>query len=74
MSHDHSVEDPWKWATWLFIASLASVIVQDLALFVLTSAALETGAVAFVLQGLVLVIAIALVLLARKAEAKRWIQ
>jgi hypothetical protein len=62
-----------RWALPLFIASLVGVIVQDFGLFVLTDAAAQAGAVAFVLQGLVLVIAIALILLTRSAIARGWI-
>jgi len=62
-----------KWATGLLILSLIGLVVQDLWLFGLSGAAAEAGAVAFVLQGLVLAVAIALVLLARRATAKVWV-
>lgn len=62
-----------RWATWLLIASLAGVILQDLWLFVLSDAAARTGAAAIVLQGVVLVVSVALVLLARKATAQGWL-
>ena len=62
-----------RWALPLLLLSLAGVIVQDAALFVLSSAAAQAGTVAYVLQGLVLAIAIGLVLLARKAIARGWI-
>lgn len=62
-----------RWALPLLIASLAGVVVQDLAIFVLTSAAATAGAAAYVVQGLVLVIAIALVQLGRKASAGGWL-
>lgn len=62
-----------KWSTWLLILSLAGVVVQDLWLFVLSGAAREAGAVAFVMQGLVLVVSIGLVLLARRASAEGWL-
>lgn len=62
-----------RWATPLLIASLAGVILQDLWLFVLSGSASQAGAVVFVLQGVVLVVAIALVMLARKAVARGWI-
>jgi len=60
-----------RWALPLLIASLAGVIVQDVSLFGLSGAPIQP--VALVLQGLVLVIAIGLVLLARKAAARGWI-
>ena len=61
-----------RWAMPLFIASLAALVVQDASMFLLSGAApVET--VAVVLQGLVLLIAIGLVLLARTAAARGWI-
>ena len=62
-----------RWATPLLIASLAGVIAQDLWLFGLSSASAQAGAVVFVLQGFVLLVAIGLVMLARKAVAQAWI-
>lgn len=62
-----------RWARPLLFASLVGVVVQDVALFGLSGAASQAGAVAFVTQGLVLVIAVALVLLARRADANAWI-
>lgn len=62
-----------KWATWLLVISLVGVLVQDLWLFGLSGAADAAGPVGLVLQGLVLIIAIALVALARKAAAQGWI-
>ena len=62
-----------RWALPLLVASLAGVVVQDLALFVLSNAAAMAGAAAYVLQGLVLVIAIALVQLARNTRARGWL-
>ena len=62
-----------RWALPLLLLSLAGVIVQDVALFVLSSAAAQAGTVAYVLQGLVFGIAIGLVLLARRAIARGWI-
>ena len=60
------------WALPLLVVSLAGVLVQDVWLFLLSDAGRQAGAAAFVLQGLVLVVAIALVLLARKANAAGW--
>ena len=62
-----------RWATWLLAASLAGVIVQNVWLFVLSDAARQTGAVAFVLQGVVFVVSVALLVLARKASAQGWL-
>jgi hypothetical protein len=62
-----------RWAQPLLIASLVAVILQDVVLFMVARAATQAGPTAFVLQGLVLVIAIVLVLLGRKATARGWI-
>ncbi len=63
-----------RWAALLLAASLAGVVVQDISLFTMSGAAAETPSAAMVLQGLVLLIAIGLVLLARKASARGWIR
>ena len=63
-----------RWAVLLLAASLAGVVVQDISLFTMSGAAAETPSAAMVLQGLVLLIAIGLVLLARKASAQGWIR
>jgi hypothetical protein len=62
-----------RWASPLLIASLAAVIVQDVWLFGLSAGAAQAGAVAFVLQGLVLLVAIGLAMLGRNASARGWI-
>ena len=61
------------WASTLFVISLVGLVVQDFGLFVLAGGAKLAGPVPLVLQGLVLVIAIGLWLLARKAIARGWI-
>ena len=60
-----------RWATPLLLASLVALVVQDLALFGMSGAAADSTAV--VLQSLVMLIAIGLVLLARKAASLNWI-
>jgi len=62
-----------RWATRLLIASLVGILIQDIGLFALSEAASQAGPVAFVLQGLVLVVGVGLVLLSRKASARGWI-
>jgi hypothetical protein len=62
-----------RWSTWALILSLAGILGQDLWLFVLSGAAAQGRAVAFVLQGLVLVVGVSLVTLARKATALGWL-
>lgn len=62
-----------RWAMPLLLASLVGVIIQDFGLFVLSDAVKQAGPVPMVLQGIVLLIAIGLVLLARKAAVRGWI-
>jgi len=62
-----------RWATLLLIVSLLGLIAQDVSLFALTPGTTPLAAAALVLQGLVLLIGISLVLLARTAEARGWI-
>lgn len=62
-----------KWALPVLIASLAGLIVQDLGIFLVSSAASKVPPIAFLIQGMVLVISVALVMLARKAHAQGWI-
>ncbi|MGI9628015.1 MAG: hypothetical protein ACR2QM_14350 [Longimicrobiales bacterium] len=60
------------WAVPLLVVSLIGVIAQDLGLFVLTDSGQQAGTMAFVLQGLVLMVAICLVLLGKRAKAAGW--
>lgn len=62
-----------RWATMVFAISLVSVIVQDLGIFIVAGAGKSGHPVPFVLQGLVLLVAIALLLLARSANRKSWL-
>ena len=62
-----------RWATPLLIASLAALVVQDVSLYMLTSANAGPDMDAAALQGCVLLIGVGLVLLARKATAQGWI-
>jgi len=62
-----------RWSMWPLVLSLAGVVAQDLWLFGSSGAAAQAGAVAFVLQGLVLVVAVGLVGLARRATAEGWL-
>ena len=62
-----------RWATPVLVLSLLGVVVQDLGLFVLTDAGAQAGATVAVLQGLVFLVAVGLVLLARRARAEGWI-
>jgi hypothetical protein len=62
-----------KWSTWLLVLSLAGIVAQDLWLFVLSGLAAQAGIVAFILQGVVLVIGVGLVVLGRWALAQGWL-
>ena len=62
-----------RWANILLLISLAGVIAQDVWLFGLSGGVAQAGAVAAVLQGVVLVISIGLVLLGRKAQRSGWL-
>ncbi|MEQ1760309.1 MAG: hypothetical protein ABL986_18485 [Vicinamibacterales bacterium] len=62
-----------RWAMPLLLASLAGLVVQDVALFTLSDAGARPDATAAVLQAVVLGIGIALVYLARTASVRGWI-
>lgn len=62
------------WALPLLLLSLLGVLVQDANLFLLSNGTALAGAVAMVMQALVLAIAIALVWLARVAKARHWLR
>jgi lipid-A-disaccharide synthase-like uncharacterized protein len=61
-----------RWALPLLVLSLLGVVVQDVS-FLMVSAAVGADPAAVVLQGLVFVIAIALLWLARTATARGWL-
>lgn len=63
-----------RWATPLLMASLAGVIVQDLGFYLMSRSSGSLDPASLGLQGFVLVVAIALVMLARKATARGWIE
>lgn len=62
-----------RWATPLLIASLLGVVVQDIGLFLVSDAAAITGPSAYGLQGFVLLIAVGLAMLGRKAGRAGWL-
>lgn len=62
-----------RWAAPLLLASVIGLLVQDFALFVLSPAAGKMAPTAYVLQGLVLVIGLALVRLSRLGRARGWL-
>jgi len=57
----------------LFGLSLAGIVLQNIGIFVIAGAGKNGDPVPFVLQGLVLVIAVGLLLLARRAKANGWL-
>lgn len=57
----------------VFALSLVGVVVQDLGIFVVAGAGKDGNPVPFVLQGLVLMIAVGLLLLARRAQGRAWL-
>jgi hypothetical protein len=62
-----------RWAGKLLWLSLAGVIAQDIALFVIAGGASLADPLTKALQGAVLVVSILLVLLARRAERAGWL-
>lgn len=60
-----------RWSALLLELSLAGVIVQDVGMFILSG--VDAGTAVMAMQGVVLLIAIGLVVLSRKAIARRWI-
>ena len=62
-----------RWALPVLIASLLGVLGQDFAMFVLADVTAVYGIVPLVLQCVVLLIAIGLILLARRGIARGWI-
>lgn len=62
-----------KWAFTLFVVSLIGLLAQDFGLFVLADGVRLGGPVPLVLQTIVLLVAIGLILLSRKAIVREWI-
>lgn len=61
-----------RWATPLFAISLIGIVCQDISLYLL-SGSTPMNQAALVLQGLVLLVGVGLLLLARRATAMRWV-
>lgn len=62
-----------RWATIVLVLSLLGVIAQDYWLFVASGAARLAGPVPAILQGFVLLVAIALVALSLRASKRGWL-
>lgn len=61
-------------ALWVFTVSLGGLIVQDIGLFVVVGAVQRPDDAVMVMQALVAIVAVALLLLTRKAIASSWIK
>lgn len=61
-----------RWAKGALLASLLGLIAQDIALFGMSPVAIETSV--YALQGMVLVIAVLLLLLANTAARQGWLE
>jgi len=61
------------WAQPLLWLSLAGLLIQDAALFGLTSVVSQSGPSVLVIQGMVCAVAVGLVVLARQAVRQRWL-
>ena len=61
-----------RWAKGVLLASLLGLIAQDIALFGMSPVAIETSV--YALQGMVLMIAVLLLLLANKAARQGWLE
>jgi len=60
-------------ASLVFVLSLVGVVIQDFGIFVIAGAAKGGSLVPIVLQGIVLLIAVGLLLLAHSAQKKAWL-
>jgi hypothetical protein len=63
-----------EWCVGLFAVSLLGVLVQHVWMFALSDTLSLYGSTVGILQGLVLVIAVTLLLVARRARANRWLR
>ena len=62
-----------SWAVPLFMLSIAGLVVQDIALFVVLDAIKAYGIFPLIMQGIVMVIAIALLMMGQKAKREQWL-
>lgn len=62
-----------RWAFPLLVLSLLGILVQDYAMFILVDGLGLAGSVAALLQGMVLLVGVALVALARKGVTRGWL-
>ncbi len=62
------------WAYLLFQLSIAGLIVQDIALFIVADAVAVLGSTVLIMQGFVALIAIGLLFMTKKAIYQKWIR
>lgn len=62
-----------RWALLLLVCSLCGVVVQDIALFIISGFASQMGTMVYVLQGIVLITAIGLLLIAYQGTRRQWL-
>lgn len=62
-----------RWSLALFFVSLVGILLQDIGVFLVAGGATSRNLVPIVLQGLVLVVAIGLIVLARRAISRTWL-
>jgi hypothetical protein len=62
-----------RWYMPFLIASFICLIIQDYGLFIVANGAALAGPAGFILQGMVLLIALLLIVLGRSAEKRGWI-
>ena len=62
-----------KWSLPLLVISLLGVVVQDVSLFVLSDTGALAGGAVYVMQGIVLLIAIGLVFMSRLGIRREWL-
>lgn len=62
-----------RWSLVLLYASLVGVVLQDIGIFLVAGAAKSGDSLPLMLQGVVLVVAIGLIVLARRANAESWL-
>ena len=62
-----------RWALWALYASIVGIVLQDVGIFLVAGAASGPSMVPLVLQSMVLLIALALLALAREAVKRAWL-
>lgn len=63
-----------RWALWAFGLSLAGLVLQDIGLFAIAAKVQAPGAAVVAMQAAVFLIAVALLLVARRAAQRGWLR